>query len=427
MEGHRDFGAPTETCPIPTTHRRLDDAHRQWHQTADVYGDPDAFRSSLNSIVQTLRSVTLMLQAEKHAVRDFDDWYEPWQRSMASDAVMRWLNDARVRVFHKGDLETLSTARISLRERWDQLEALVNVEVSPNLSSQEIALTLQASVPSDAPDYLVLNVERRWVEEQLPDWELLDALAHCYGVISLIVDEAHQRAEAPHTRVILDTAREAVLNISHLSGRLPCMVGLTSARSVALRVHSGELLDLTTPITFNPSHDSEAIAESASRYRIHEIQHPDSLDPIGFVPYYAELSRRMLIADQHHIPLVILFTPSGMRYLSSAAEDKADKYVTWTRIGEEVERFGATGLVSIAEAWEWFVPAPDQPSWVVPQAPARGEVLAVVAATKDGRYVTASTRFEHRYGRIVARRPEILELAEPPNFLLPVVEAWSRW
>lgn len=75
-------------CPLPTTHCRLDDSHRLWHQTPDSYDDPDAFRVNLNAVIQALRSVTLMLQSEKRRIPDFDGWYGDWQEKMRADPVL---------------------------------------------------------------------------------------------------------------------------------------------------------------------------------------------------------------------------------------------------------------------------------------------------------------------------------------------------
>ena len=34
-----------DDCPIPGTHRRLEEAHRLWHRAAEAYEDPDEFRT----------------------------------------------------------------------------------------------------------------------------------------------------------------------------------------------------------------------------------------------------------------------------------------------------------------------------------------------------------------------------------------------
>jgi hypothetical protein len=55
-------------CPLAAVDQRLDDLHRLWHQAADAYFDPDAFRVA----IQTTRSVTFILQKNKAIIPDFD-------------------------------------------------------------------------------------------------------------------------------------------------------------------------------------------------------------------------------------------------------------------------------------------------------------------------------------------------------------------
>src|SRR5207253_1435530 len=111
---HELLGPVPAGCPIPEAHRCLRDAHRLWHDAAGHYHDPEGFRAYLNSTIEALRSVTFRVQREKAAIPGFDAWYETWRVRMKEDLVLRWLNEARVEVFHRGDLETASTARASI-------------------------------------------------------------------------------------------------------------------------------------------------------------------------------------------------------------------------------------------------------------------------------------------------------------------------
>jgi hypothetical protein len=217
------------SCPIPTTHRRLTDSHRLWHQTLDSYADPDAFRTNLNSTVQALRSVTNMLQKEKRQVPGFAGWYAAWQDRMKADEVLLWLDDARTRVFHRGDLEVNSTAQIRIRDEWAAAKVLATEEVSPFESTDSLAELLavgfiegfMARTGVEPPEFVVLEVERRWVDRELPDWELMDALAHVYGVMASIVAEAHKRAGAGYETADTTHGEMKLIDTSHLGGRLP--------------------------------------------------------------------------------------------------------------------------------------------------------------------------------------------------------------
>jgi hypothetical protein len=230
-------------CPIPSTHSRLQQAHRLWHQAADSYTDPSGFRANLNSTLESLRSVTWVLQKEHQAVEGFKEWYESWQERMRNDPIMRWLVEARNKVIKQGELEARSTARATIRSYDDH--AILELEVSPIAETQMIAADIATNRLSLLPPQLkssaFLTVERRWVVEDLPDHEVLEALSHCYGVLSQIVAEAHERANA---RFVVCDASTGEVNIptKHLGGKLPCMVLDRDHRTVLVSLASGQLV-----------------------------------------------------------------------------------------------------------------------------------------------------------------------------------------
>ena len=189
-------------CPLPNTHNRLQQAHRLWHQMLDNYNDPAGFRANLNSTIEALRNVTFMLQKEKHAIPGFVTWYEEWQEKMKTNAVMAWLCEARTTVVHKSDLKTLSTAHATIHNNLTL--AHINMKLPPQLPMPAacalIARTLPEPFVKNISD-LVLSLERRWVAVQLPEWELLDALGHAYGLLSELVKESSDKQSSEARRM----------------------------------------------------------------------------------------------------------------------------------------------------------------------------------------------------------------------------------
>ena len=98
-------------CALEAVHKRLEDLHRQWHAAADAYFDPDSFRVAIQSAIQTARTVSFILQNNKHAFPDFDAWYSPWQERFRADPLMCWMVEARNKIEKRGDLETYSVIR----------------------------------------------------------------------------------------------------------------------------------------------------------------------------------------------------------------------------------------------------------------------------------------------------------------------------
>ena len=120
---------PEERCPINSTHGRLHQAHRLWHQVQAEYGNPEGFCTNLNAAIQALRTVTFVLQKEKQDVPNFDGWYDQWRARLRQDPVMQWLVTARNRIEKEGDLDTCSSARVSLLAGWNEPLPLVEFEI----------------------------------------------------------------------------------------------------------------------------------------------------------------------------------------------------------------------------------------------------------------------------------------------------------
>ena len=117
---------PTQSSVRPlVVDRRLADGHRLWHQAEAAYFDPDGFRLSIQNAIQTLRSVTFILQRHKESIPNFDKWYGDyvdekhgkrgkWQVRLHADPLMRWMVEARNRIEKQGDLEANSIIRAEI-------------------------------------------------------------------------------------------------------------------------------------------------------------------------------------------------------------------------------------------------------------------------------------------------------------------------
>jgi hypothetical protein len=409
-------------CPIPSTHRRLADAHRLWHETSDGYGEPDLFRSRLNATIQELRNVTWMLQSEQAEISGFKPWYEDQQARFRADQVMRWLHEARTHVVKRGDLKTRSIARVSVRSSWDE-PPVSEFEAPPLTTIEEIAEAElnKVRLPKQLRENGILAVERRWVAVTLPEHELLEALSYAYGELMKLVTEAHEKCG---TRMTAITAEPHETSRSDdPSGRPPCMVATEAQRTVVLHLGTGERMKIhEAQVEYNPDLGEEA----ARRYGMAKPSDPLLYDPFEWAEYVSGIARTMLLKDGHHDPLVFLFTPSGMQLMAIPAIDQAAKYLLWERVATEVERTRATGIVAINEVWEGTMEAVAH--GVRPtHDPNRTEGLMIVAASKDRRYRVWYTPFSRRLGRIFTRRTYSADQEHPPLFLNPVLKAWSKF
>jgi hypothetical protein len=123
--------------------RRLDQAHKLWHQALANYPDVDDFCLEVNALLQALRSTTWVLQKTLAHVNGFEQWYAAQQALMAADPVMRWAVEARTHIEKQGDLEMKTTARVSVVASWlpapyDELE--VPPLVAPGQIAEQLAV-----------------------------------------------------------------------------------------------------------------------------------------------------------------------------------------------------------------------------------------------------------------------------------------------
>ena len=237
-------------CPLSSVDKRLDDVRVAWIDALRNYNKPDEFRRSLNTCVTTLRTVTFVLQKNKASIPDFQPWYEKWQERMRQDEVMHWLLVARNYIEKEGDLKTLSVADVTMTIDWG-MRIYQRFPVDPFLSTSQIAETVRESVPveKEKAESALLEVERRWVDVQLPDYEVLDALSYCYSFIAKLVEDAHAqlgiRGLCPYRKElgVIDIEQK---RIEHLGGRPPCMVATRGMRTVIMKLSTGEELSTMT-------------------------------------------------------------------------------------------------------------------------------------------------------------------------------------
>lgn len=416
-----------KTCPIDRTHTRLHQVHRLWHQTLDSYPDPEAFCTNLNATIEALRSVTFLLQKEQKAIPEFASWYENWQARMKNDALMRWLVTARNRIEKEGDLDTFSTARVSLLASWDGPKIIGEFQVNPLLSPKEIVDGFDnRAFPAAIRREGLLIIERRWVVRELPEEELLEVLGYCYGFLATLVADAHSRLGFI-MRTFTEEAHGKMVRSAQLGGRLPCMAVTPEMRLARYHLLEGSLISLVDePVVM----DKDRGKEAALRYKISagELSLRPAEDILELSDRVMEHARRVLATDKFHLPMVTLIYPdrkSGLYALE--LPDRQAVYLQWQLMAERIKVTGAIGLITVAECWSSA--AEDlKIGQRAADSPARQEVLQVIAATADGRTRIHSCVFSHEAnGEIKFDAVESYDgTKDDINFLQPVFRVWSE-
>jgi hypothetical protein len=412
------------SCPLTAVDRRLEDVHRHWHEAENRYFDPDGFRVSIQTAIQTLRTVTFIVQSNKRLFSNFDPWYESWQVKMRADPLMRWMVDARNKIEKQGDLEAHSFVRAEIVASY--YEEGPRMDVPAELFQN--AAELISGIPTEALREHVfkdgyLRMQRRWVENTLPDYELLEAVAIAYGKVAALVADAHRELglQPPSTMV---GHFDRTKGEESRGGRLPCMIGHGEARCQNVWLATGQVMELKQKTV---DIDREAAEVAAGKYGIDPEDAFQSSDPgpEATLNGLFATARKMFGVDGYHITIAFLLggtRPITMMELD--VEEHGEKYLVMRMLANEVIKCGADGVILIAEMWRAPYD-PRKPYRRAKDALEKNELLSATLVTKTGDPIQLTALIK-RAGEVVAlEETETIRNGAQIAFA-PIYAAWER-
>ena len=427
-----DSGNELTNCPIPLAHRRLRDAHLLWHQALACYHDPERFRINLNATLEALRNVTFALQNERGTFKDFDAWYTPWQARLKADKKAKWLQDARVKVVHQGDLESYSYAEVRLVTYGEHIVSKIEIPIqtpacvilqNPSVLGVFNDLETKSIDPGDA----ALYIERRWSTQDLDGEEILSVLAHVYGLLADLVLDGHTHlgslgcisADIPHVDFPSSHDR---------TGKLRCMTASAETRTEILRFSDHQELVPTSKSETVTQVDAEAVIAHYGFDPRHEGSAIQNLDPVQFAERTLSFAKRILRRDKHHDWMMFIRDGEGNWHQHTLfAQDRTEKHLLMQMAARFVEERGCNALVEVGEVWTASV-APDQVQHIteVEKILERGEALTVVVATREGLVRQYEIPFKRGpFGGI--KLEETRQLDRPIlNHILPIFKVWRK-
>jgi hypothetical protein len=227
----------------------------------------------------------------------------------------------------------------------------------------------------------ILRIRRRWIENTLPDIELLDAVATAYGQLAQLVYSAHEQAGLPGPVTMSVETGERFPRATR-DGRLPCMIGHEDARTLDVWLATGqplefeeirEELDLSKGPVLEDRYGVAPAEMYADSGKVHD--HARSL----FV-----VARKMFDKDGYHTTIAILLRegrPVDVRELRPM--EHGHKFMMMRRLAQQTQKIGADAAVLISEMWS--APAdPEKPYMRAVDSPARKEFLTATAVSRDG-------------------------------------------
>ena len=410
-------------CPLAAVDSRLSDVHRQWHEAERSYFNPEAFRAAIQSAIQTLRTVTFILQSNRRYIPDFTGWYQEWQDRLRSDLLMRWMVDARNKIEKQGDLETNSFVSAEIVASY--LEEGPSVQVPAEL--WDAPLELQRRIPqNELGEHLrrhgILRIRRRWVENTLPEHELLDAVAIAYGRVSELVDDAHRQAGLSAPVTINEETGEAFPK-EFRGGRLPCMIGHEDARTRNIDLSDGRPMTLVEEAV---PFDREIAQEYVERVGVDPAETFSSDGSSrDIIDTLFSTVRRVFEADGTHVTICFLFRSGRpVDIVGLAPGDQGEKYLLMRSVARRVTECGADTAVLVSEAWS----APFDPSRPYQRpadSPVREEHLVATLARAEGEPIQLRARIIRDGDSVSLDETQTTDGGRHFAFA-PLYKAWGR-
>lgn len=401
-----------DKCVLGAVDKRLSDVHDFWHQAEANYFEPDAFRIAIQSAIQTLRSVTFVLQSNKSKIPNFDDWYEKWRIKLGADDLMKWMVEARNKIEKQGDLDSHSYVRAELIASY--LEEGPSMDVPADLSWN--VHTVINKIPSGAlGDHIrengVIRIEPRWVVNDLPQHELMDAVAIAFGRISELVQDAHRQLN-----ISIPPSKAGV------GKPLECMIRHNERRSTLFSVKTGLPIEIQNKVI---RADPKSMKEAAKRYGPFDLGTKNFATNIALAKAYFEIARKVFLTDGYHEALLFLLKDKKIIALRGhRAETAGEKYTLMRSHANEAARIGADAVFTIDEAW---IARPEdlKPYERPSQSKSRREILSLLLLEKGGQPYSLSAE--------ILRDEKALSLTETEEefngsafMFAPFLEAWGQ-
>ncbi|TAU22557.1 hypothetical protein ELI51_19830 [Rhizobium leguminosarum] len=413
-------------CPLEPVHKRLEDLHYQWHAAEAAYFDPDGFRMAIQTAIQTSRTVSFILQSNKAVIPDFDGWYERWQEKFRADALMRWMVDARNRIEKRGDLEAHSFVRA------DIVASFLNEGPSAQVPSElfDAPLKLVKSIPDNALGKHIkkdgiIRIQRRWIENTLPDYELLDAVAIAYGNLSLMLDDAHRQIGLPVPEA-RDVKTGEIYDKISMKGRMPCMIGHSDLRTLDVWLADGRPVEFERVIKKVSIQDLE---KSSGRYDLDPSEifgAPGTVNsPETILRSLFATARVMFDKDGYHSTIMFFFKGTKLiEFTELRLDEHGQKYLLMRNLAHDVVRRGADTVILLGEIWR-SVFDPSDPYRRSVDAPDREEGLTGTLVSKSGEPLQIFARIRRDGAKCWLEPNE--EHASGAQFMFaPFYEAWGR-
>ena len=185
--------------------KRLADLSQILINCEKTYFDPNLFRMNTNHFLQTARTVTFIIQKNKNSINNYETWYqENVINAWKNDSLMSWAKDSRNTIEKEGDIDLYSEIDLRIIYSYIEDQDIVLKSSKEALLSFDVEKLIRyskKSMPEHMIDLAVIKIERRWVANSLPNWELLSALAGIHDRILRCCNDLRLHLQPNETQI----------------------------------------------------------------------------------------------------------------------------------------------------------------------------------------------------------------------------------
>jgi hypothetical protein len=408
--------------------RRLADLAHILANCEATYFEPELFRRNANHFLQTARTVTFLIQKNKADIPAGDKWLdehmrEPWR----ADQRMRWAVESRNTIEKVGDLELHSVLDITLMAGYLEEED-VRIEVATDellgANVRSLVRFAKAKMPSAVADNSMIRIERRWIANTLPDWELLSAFAYIFARHFEMCRQLSNYLQSPFPAAItvpasLDSSGNRARHVHYVMVRDGAVGHVTTERMST---------DLTA---FKPPAELRDFLDG----RVGEGW-PQSLEDL--IDYHSGMAETTFRVHGNHMPMLFLYDADfkPVDYVTTNFEERRDKYLFWRSIASRVLILKPKVLIWVCEGWtrkKQFDKSFSHEDMLrsmgnIDDIPITGEFLGMSVVTDDGRirerhWVIARDKSTEKASLVAPTEDSLIASEDVPNYLAPVLRA----
>lgn len=399
--------------------KRLRDLWILLQRCHTTYMEPDLFRLSVNQFLQTSRTVTFIIQKNKESIPDYDAWYGAKQKEWGDDRLMTWAKDSRNQIEKEGDLELHSSLELSLfYSYFEEQDVKIKTGRAELLKAgtKRLVRFARQRFPSAVVKTSAIKVERKWVANSLPEWELLQALTYVYTTLYRTCENLAVRLGAKIEKSIPDPS------------------DVHSGQSVARQVAYLKLSDMN----LHYQHVTRMLRDDALiKAKFPTESWTPLRDLVGKAKTFDSISEAMSeMAKQsfeffgYHVPMLFMYDDEMniVDSITTMFRDSVDKFIFWRTIADRVVATKAKLITCTGEAWIRSNKTPIP--YDISKAPIIGERLFFIALSDKGackqmswEIIRSSDDEKPTLGEIGKFESE--HSRPIPNYVAPIFKAWA--